>query len=134
MGWSIGYDSTWRRDIGYGVPATCDHPGCGESIDRGLGYVCAHQTPYGGEHGCGLFFCGKHANGRHQCERCAAGQDPYNPFEPTPDIPEWVEWKLTHESWQRWRDENPEEVARMRAQICAAGSVVNQSSSTGEKP
>src|SRR4051812_7048849 len=26
MGWSIGYDSNWQRDIGYGVPAFCDHP------------------------------------------------------------------------------------------------------------
>ena len=26
MGWSIGFDSKWNRDIGYGVPATCDYP------------------------------------------------------------------------------------------------------------
>lgn len=54
MGWSIGYDERWKRDIGYGVPATCDHPGCEEKIDRGLSCVCANQQPYGGEHGCGL--------------------------------------------------------------------------------
>lgn len=23
MGWSIGFDSNWNRDVGYGVPATC---------------------------------------------------------------------------------------------------------------
>lgn len=40
MGWAIGYDTTWGRDIGYGVPATCDYPSCTEAIDRGLGYVC----------------------------------------------------------------------------------------------
>ena len=34
MGWSIGYDNTWNRDIGYGVPATCDHLGCAAEIDR----------------------------------------------------------------------------------------------------
>ena len=28
MGWSIGYDEKWQRDIGYGVPAICDYPGC----------------------------------------------------------------------------------------------------------
>ena len=28
MGWSIGYDNNWNRDIGYGVPAFCDHPKC----------------------------------------------------------------------------------------------------------
>ena len=59
MGWSVGYDSKWERDIGYGVPAICDHPGCNKEIDRGLGYVCGGE-PYGGEHGCGLFFCGEH--------------------------------------------------------------------------
>lgn len=33
MGWSIGYDNSWKRDIGYGVPAFCDHPGCMTSIN-----------------------------------------------------------------------------------------------------
>jgi hypothetical protein len=59
MGWAIGYDDNWDRDIGYGVPGECDAPGCHARIDRGLGYVCGGQ-PYGGEKGCGLFFCGKH--------------------------------------------------------------------------
>ena len=40
MGWSIGFDRRWNRDIGYGVPATCDQPGCGADIDRGLAFVC----------------------------------------------------------------------------------------------
>lgn len=34
MGWSIGYDDKWFRDIGYGVPAYCDHPGYGEFRGR----------------------------------------------------------------------------------------------------
>ena len=50
MGWSIGYDSNWDRDIGYGVPAYCDHPDCNEEIDRGLSYVCGGE-PYGGDRG-----------------------------------------------------------------------------------
>lgn len=117
MGWSTGFDSQWNRDIGYGVPATCDYPGCGEEIDRGLAHVCCNQEPYGGEHGCGLYFCGKHHDHYRRrvsglCERCATDQEP---FVPTPDVPEWVEWKLTHESWAQWRDENPGEVARLRA-------------------
>lgn len=112
MGWSIGYDENWKRDIGYGVPATCDHPGCGAEINRGLGYVCAEERPYGGENGCGLYFCVKHSNVMGQCERCAIENDP---FEPTPDRQDWIDWKLTDESWQEWRDENPEEVARLRA-------------------
>lgn len=127
MGWSIGYDSKWKRDIGYGVPATCDHPGCGEEIDRGLGYVCGGE-PYGGEHGCGLYFCGKHQlmAGRretdrkvhyHQfCERCAK-RSKKGPFTPTPDLPTWMRHKLTDESWAQWREENPEEVSRLAAQL-----------------
>lgn len=115
MGWSIGYDSNWKRDIGYGVPAYCDHPDCNEEIDRGLSYVCGNEEAYGGEHGCGLFFCGKHRSYHEKrgfvCECCADHRK--RKFEPKPDHPEWVKWKLTDESWQQWRDENPEEVARM---------------------
>ncbi len=116
MGWSVGYDSKWERDIGYGVPAICDHPGCNKEIDRGLGYVCGGE-PYGGEHGCGLFFCGEHllmTKKGQLCERCAAGKEP---FEPTPDTVEWMQWKLTDPSWQRWREENPEEVKRLRESV-----------------
>lgn len=39
MGWSVGFDENWQRDIGYGVPAYCDHPQCKAEIDRGLDYV-----------------------------------------------------------------------------------------------
>lgn len=121
MGWSIGYDERWGkhgRDIGYGVPATCDHPGCGARIDRGLSYVCG-SDPYGGDHGCGLYFCGSHLHFEDRgdecpqlCERCAAEE---GPFEPTPDVQEWVDWKLSDESWGPWRAENPEAAAAMRA-------------------
>lgn len=107
MGWAVGeYEG---RDIGYGVPATCDHPGCGKSIDRGLGYVCANGEIYGGEEGCGRFFCGRHG-GASMCERCASGGPP---FDPTPDVPLWINHKLTDPSWQQWRDENPAEVVRL---------------------
>lgn len=119
MGWSIGYDDTWKRDIGYGVPAYCDHPGCGEEIDRGLSYVCGSE-PFGGEHGCGLYFCSKHRQFhefdddccKEVCSRCAKGKDA---FKPTPEHPRWIAWKLTDESWQAWREENPTEVSRLRA-------------------
>lgn len=113
MGWSIGYDYNWKRDIGYGVPCVCDHPDCDKEIDRGLAHVCCDQEPYGGDDGCGLFFCGEHL--RHyrddlddddwppdKCERCAKGEDP---FEPKPDIQAWIDWKETDPSWQQWRDE-----------------------------
>ena len=113
MSWAVGYDSEWKRDIGYGVPSICDHPDCNEEIDRGLGYVCGNGV-YGGEDGCGLFFCSKHQVGDHQnCERCAEDKEP---FKPTPDTQEWINWKLTDESWQQWRDENPEEVKKLTCQ------------------
>lgn len=111
MGWSLGYDDRWNRDVGYGVPAYCDHPGCNAKIDRGLGYVCGSE-PYGGEHGCGLHFCGKHLwhrsprgadRGVQNCHRCMTYKQPYKP---KADHPEWVEWKLTDESWAKWRSEN----------------------------
>jgi hypothetical protein len=115
MGWSIGYDTTWKRDIGYGVPATCDHPGCGAEIDRGLSYVCGGE-PYGGDKGCGLYFCERHQQGRYQrCMRCAKYRT--NKFTPTPDVAEWINHKLTDESWARWRAESPKEVAELRAHV-----------------
>ena len=115
MGWSVGFDPNWRRDIGYGVPSICDHPGCGKEIHRGMAYVCGGE-PWGGDDGCGLFFCPDHPGPNRDarqpvCERCAAYADP---FEPTPDLPEWVEWKLTDESWGQWRDDNPELVSALR--------------------
>lgn len=115
MSWAVGFDSRRDRDIGYGVPATCDRPSCGEAIDRGLAFVCGGE-PYGGEHGCGLYFCGAHLVARpHQlCERCAAGQPP---FDATPDTREWITWKLTDESWAAWRDENPGAVRTMQAEL-----------------
>ena len=106
MGYSIGWDSTRGRDIGYGVPAICEHPDCNEEINRGMGYACGGGFP---EDGCGLYFCGKHLYSC-QCERCLEGKEP---FEHKPDTKEWIEWKLTDPSWQQWRDENPEEVARL---------------------
>jgi hypothetical protein len=132
MGWSIGYDSNWDRDIGYGVPATCDHPGCGKEIDRGLAYLCGGPRPnYGAPHGCGLFFCSDHkqivrvdpadedGEWADLCERCQAEEQ--DPFQPTPDVPRWIRHKLTDESWQRWRDEYPKEVAKLRASVPVSG-------------
>ena len=121
MGWAVGYDTNWRRDIGYGVPSICDYPGCATRIDRGLSYVCG-SDPMGGEYGCGLYFCEQHMHGKDVdderyidlCERCMTSQPP---FDPTPDLSEWLHWKLTDESWQRWRDENPDEVTKALQEI-----------------
>lgn len=109
MSWAIGYDGHWKRDVGYGVPAYCDHPNCGVEIDRGLAHVCGGQ-PYGGDHGCGLYFCEKHLHGdRQQCACCDHGLDP---FVPTPDHPDWVKHKATDPSWAEWREEQKKGVAR----------------------
>jgi hypothetical protein len=110
MSWAIGFDSWWYRDIGYGVPAECDHPQCHEQIDRGLAHVCGGE-PYGGEHGCGLYFCGEHLSGE-QCSRCRHHK---KPFTPKPDVDEWIAHKLTHDSWSQWRAENQAEVEAMKA-------------------
>jgi len=111
MSWSIGFDRNWNRDIGYGVPAWCDHPGCGEEIDRGLSYVCCGSEPYGGEDGCGLYFCSKHATaGDHKCARCEAG---LLPFDGKPEHPDWIHFKKTDESWAEWCQKHPEGIALM---------------------
>lgn len=113
MGWSIGFDPQWNRDVGYGVPAVCDHPDCNASIDRGLSFVCCGSQPYGGKDGCGLYFCYDHHVGQKgECERCEGGE---KPFEPKADTPEWINHKLTDDSWAQWRTENPEQVATLRA-------------------
>lgn len=120
MGWSIGFDSKWGRDIGYGVPATCDQLGCGAEIDRGLSYVCGGE-PYGGDRGCGLYFCGDHRQWFERlpelCDRC--GPRVKKPHQPTPDVPEWINHKLTDDSWQQWRDENPAAVLILKAALQA---------------
>lgn len=120
MGWSIGFDSNWDRDIGYGVPAYCDHPDCNEEIDRGLAYVCCHQEPYGGDEGCGLYFCPEHRTGWDgKCERCEKGR---KPFKPKPEHPTWMLHVITDESWAQWRDENPKKVEAFRQQLRRRGA------------
>lgn len=114
MSWSVGFDSNWNRDIGYGVPSICDHPGCKEEIHRGLAHVCGGE-PYGGEDGCGLFFCDFHGGG-NLCSHCKEGGEP---FTPTPDLTDWNRWKLSDRSWKKWRDENPEEVARITKELAS---------------
>ena len=123
MGWGLGYDSRWKRYIGYGVTAYCDAPKCNEEIDRGLSYVCGAQEPYGGDNGCGLYFCSKHLfyhrfrdmeYEREFCKRCIRRRAPY---EPKPEHPEWVNHLLTDDSWADWRKENADEMSRLKAMV-----------------
>lgn len=115
MGYGVYYRE--HRWAGYGVPAICDHAGCGKPIDRGMDYMCGEEP--GAEKGCGLFFCGDHLwfslvdNDPQMCQRCC---DDEPPFEATPDTDEWVQHMLTDDSWEQWRQENPRQVAAMRTQ------------------
>jgi len=133
MGWSLGYDGNWQRDVGYGVPAYCDHPKCKRKINRGLAFVCGGE-PYGGESGCGLYFCEKHLhyttrndeNGEEDspqlCEICiynfelddANWQQFKKCFEPKPDHKQWIRWKLKDASWAEWRENHPTLVEEMK--------------------
>jgi hypothetical protein len=38
----------------------------------------------------------------HLCDRCIAGEMPY---QPKPDIEEWLHHKATDLSWEAWRQE-----------------------------
>lgn len=74
MGWAYCGEDDDGRPIGYGVAATCDHPGCVAEIDRGLGYVCGPMHGSGNEWGCGRYYCGEHRDQVvHGCEG-----DPYD--------------------------------------------------------
>jgi|ERR1700722_803042 len=116
MGYAVYFDEKRNRDCGYGVPSTCDHPGCRRVIDRGLAYACGGE-PFDNEFGCGLYFCEKHLHydvqedeegkirirGKQVCMRCLMGEES---FEMKPDRKEWINWKMTDWSWAEWRKEN----------------------------
>lgn len=118
MGWAVGWDSEYRRHIGYGVPCKCEHPDCDKDIDRGLAYRCGDL----GDDGCNLFFCTDHLAYEITsyeddlpvavCERCSERTEEnwVAPFDPKPDTQEWAEHVLTDESWAQWRAENPRQV------------------------
>lgn len=117
MGWAVGTGKD-DRDIGYGVPALCDHPVCNKHIDRGLSHVCGMINTDGEDRGCGLHFCGDHLRYSPRfgqlCFRCWPRQQ--EPFTRKADLPEWSQHKLTDPSWDRWRTENPAEVERLKVQ------------------
>jgi len=60
MGWAdCGKDSK-GRSIGYAHDATCDHEGCEEPINRGLGCACGGMHGDCGGQACDGYFCEKH--------------------------------------------------------------------------
>lgn len=118
MSWAVGTGKD-ERDIGYGVPALCDHPVCYKQIDRGLSYMCGMLGSEGEDRGCGLHFCSDHllASPKYGqlCDRCYPRLR--RSYTRKPDLPEWMNHKLTDESWQRWRDENPDEVQAIKTAL-----------------
>jgi hypothetical protein len=112
MGYSIGWDSNNARWKGYGVPCTCEQPGCTASIDRGMAYLCED---------CGLAFCGEHLGSK--CERCINDEPA---FPAKPESQGWLRHLRTHPSWAKWREENEPklkawETASQRAQAQQKG-------------
>lgn len=100
------------RWAGYAVPATCDASDCTQQIQRGMDEKCGEPfTDNLGRHvdgecmGCGLFFCGAHRFGNHE-----------KAF-PMPDSDEWKKHQLTCETWASWRQNNPESVVTLHAEL-----------------
>jgi len=68
MGWAHCGPDEDGREMGYGVEAICDEPGCSEEIDRGLGHLCGDMHRDG--QSCNKYYCGTHL-GYKRCHRCA---------------------------------------------------------------
>ena len=79
MGWSHCGTDDQNREIGYGIPASCDEDTCDEPIDRGLAYCCGGM--HGGQgyydddlkvyFGCGRYFCPEHLSALgNLCAEC----------------------------------------------------------------
>lgn len=133
MGWAIGF--VGGRDVGYGVPCTCEYPTCKAIIDRGLSFACG-GFPGQDEFGCGGFFCGKHMFGyedeygeyHEACDVCTFNhnlpEDRWRDSKPTypekPDRNVWVRHKLNHGSWAQWRSKNKAKVLQMKQQLKAS--------------
>ena len=99
----MGYAVYWAngRWQGYGVTAYCDHDGCKNKIDRGMGYeyngVYRTTAP-------DIFVCSD-----HQCSDLKnIGIDLKK------EHPEWLNHILSDDSWEKWRVENPKIVEQYR--------------------
>jgi hypothetical protein len=64
VGW--GHGVVKGVELGYSVPDICHERGCEVLIDRGQAYMCGKTDShwFGGDEGCGGFFCGEHIGGR----------------------------------------------------------------------
>ncbi len=108
MGYSIGFNNTTKRNIGYEVPCHCDHPGCDKIINRGMSYSSDIENS---KTNCdaGIFLCEEHmihiseeeCDNYKDCSHCEIGIIPLKD-----DCQEWIDHKLKHDSWAAWRSEN----------------------------
>lgn len=133
MSWAIGFSENQNRDVGYAVPAICDHPGCTAEIDRGIAYMCCEISP--DHHAtCGGFYCAYHRESyiygdelddmdeseleAHNIDKdsdaVAEAIDDgdivkclHEPIEKGKENAAWLEHCLKDETWQDWRNENP---------------------------
>jgi hypothetical protein len=74
MGWSYGQNAD-GKEVGYGVAAVCEEPGCPNSIDRGLAYKCGPMHGSGADY-CDGYFCPVHLSMTGQGQRCPACASP----------------------------------------------------------
>lgn len=136
MGYSVYYSDKNTRFQGYAMHAYCDHPGCKNEIDRGMGYVCCGNQDH--PNSCGGFYCAEHADlctlisedefeealddeeVQEQLESYGLTEMPvfdedgyfyhcqHEPIEKDKEHPQWLNHVLTDESWEEWRNANPE--------------------------
>jgi hypothetical protein len=81
MSWAYGVNSK-GKEVGYSVAATCEHPGCGAKIDRGLAYACGgthDEMDYYDNPCCDGYFCEDHLaypaveqDATRMCAKCRA--------------------------------------------------------------
>lgn len=127
------------RLAGYGVPAYCNYPGCSNEIDRGMSYACCGAIHH--DSSCGGFYCSEHATpfiGEDELEDLddeevqavlegygleeapLFGEDGLAYLCSHPPIefkehPDWIKHISTDETWQKFREQKPEEFNAMKA-------------------
>lgn len=103
MGYSVyEHGGRWQ---GYGVPAYCDHKKCFEEIDRGMGFQ--HEIDKEECYGDGtpnLFVCRKHSRANRRSVIVDLEKE----------HPGWLQHILTDETWEQWRNENPDLVEKYK--------------------
>lgn len=74
MGWAFCGTNDHGQEMGYGVEAVCDEPGCTAVIDRGLAHVCGRM--HEDSETCHKYYCSEHLfmasvrPGGGLCSRC----------------------------------------------------------------